>query len=67
MLLKAVGLNIGQNINFTIQRFNTSDDIQNYLTSSNYEQSIANPGMCFGFSIDESNNDNMDVRLFFSG
>jgi hypothetical protein len=38
-----------------------------YVRSPNYMQTKDYPGLCFGFSIIESSDDDIDLKMAFSG
>lgn len=38
-----------------------------YVASPNYMQNKDNPGLCFGFSIVENSDDDIDLKMAFSG
>jgi len=38
-----------------------------YVKSPDYMQTKDNPGLCFGFSIIESSDDEIDLKMAFSG
>jgi hypothetical protein len=62
-----MGIDTTADIDFTLNEFASHDDIMNYLEDSNYEISDEMPGMCFGFSVKQKAQDDIDVKLIFSG
>lgn len=66
-IFEALGISDSIDVNFELKKFNTHDDIEGYLNSGEYESDDDHKGMCFGFSVTEISNSEVDVRLAFSG
>ena len=54
-------------VNFTFVRFDRHQQILDYVADPNYMQKRNKPGLCFGFSINEARNGDIDVKMAFSG
>jgi hypothetical protein len=54
-------------VNFYLKNFTTHEAIEDYLVSPDYEQDDDHPGMCFGFSVTERSENEVDVKMAFSG
>jgi hypothetical protein len=66
-LLYDAGFSAGIDVNFTVKRFNNHQEMIDYVASPGYMQSKNNPGLCFGFSIEENSDDDVNLKLAFSG
>jgi hypothetical protein len=66
-LLEDAGFSAGIDVNFTVKRFQNHKEMIDYVASPNYMQSKDNPGLCLGFSIEENSDDDIDLKLAFSG
>jgi hypothetical protein len=65
--LEALGLSDAINMNFELKQFTDHKAIEDYLSSGDYEQDDLNKGMCFGFSVMEVSDQEVDIRMAFSG
>ena len=66
-LLEDAGFSAGIDVNFTVRRFKNHQEMIDYVKAPDYMQSQNNPGLCFGFSIEENSDDEIDLKLAFSG
>jgi len=64
--LEAAGIPVGVDVDLYIKRFNSHDDITNYVGSDNYMQNKENDGLCFGFAIEEPFEDDIRLKMVFS-
>lgn len=65
-MIEDAGFAAGIDVNFTIKPFNSHQEMHDYVASPDYMQSKSNPGLCFGFSIIENNDDDIDLKMMFS-
>jgi len=66
-MLSALGFSPSVDVDFELKSFKDHQGIMDYLSSPDYQQDDENKGMCFGFSITESSDDDLDIKLIFSG
>lgn len=66
-MLEAAGFSAGIDVNFTVKVFKNHQEMIDYVASPNYMQNKDNPGLCFGFSIEENSDDDIDLKMAFSG
>lgn len=52
---------------FAFRQFKAHQDILTYIKNDKYMIGPRNQGVCFGFSITEKGNGDVDVKLAFSG
>lgn len=52
-------------IDLKIVVFKDYDEIRDYLQSENYQKE-GYPGICFGFSLDEKGQDDIEARIIFN-
>ena len=53
-------------MNLTYKEFNSTQEINDYISDPGYMTSEDKPGICFGFSIVENNPIDYEVRLMFN-
>ena len=66
-LLEDAGFSSSIDVNFTVKPFENHEEMIEYVRSPNYMQTKDYPGLCFGFSIIESSDDEIDLKMAFSG
>ena len=66
-LLEDAGYSSSIDVNFTVKPFQNHEEMIEYVRSPNYMQSKDYPGLCFGFSIIETSDDEIDLKMAFSG
>jgi hypothetical protein len=64
--LEANDISLGVNIDLYVKRFNSHDDIMDYVGSNKYMQDKDNEGLCFGFAIEEPVEDDIKLKMVFS-
>ena len=66
-MLEDAGFSAGIDVNFTVKKFESHEDMIAYVAAPDYMQNQDNPGLCFGFSIVENSDDDIDLKMAFSG
>ena len=66
-MLEDAGFAAGIDVNFTVKKFDSHQQMIDYVASPDYMQNKDNPGLCFGFSIIENSDDDIDLKMAFSG
>jgi ATP-binding cassette, subfamily A (ABC1), member 3 len=66
-LLEDAGFSSSIDVNFTVKPFENHEQMIEYVRSPDYMQTVNNPGLCFGFSIIESSDDDIELKMAFSG
>jgi hypothetical protein len=65
--LSDAGLPSSLDVNLTIKNFTDHASIMNYIGSPDYQQNDDNKGICFAFAIEETVEDEIEVKMVFSG
>lgn len=66
-LLEDAGFATDIDVNFTVKQFKDHEEMIGYVKDPDYMQTKDNPGLCFGFSIIENSDDEIDLKMAFSG